>query len=252
MKLATLAKHPCLLVLVFCVAACATQPGSSVKVNPDLPQKRGLIRTIRILPPVVHVKTLSAGGVCEEQEEWSGQAQENVMSAVAQQLKRKPWLRIEHLSAEALTEEAKDNLRETQALFDAIDACILLHSHGPETARFPDAGKAFDHSLGEEVNALAGQAHALLILAADDEISTGGRRTLQAAGMIVGALTGIVVIPTGGRTLIRAALVDAESGSLLWYNWISSGGGYDLRDAESAKRLLEQLLADFPLKAPPS
>lgn len=204
-----------------------------------------------LLPPVVHVESLSAGGVQEEQEEWSRQAEGNVITALQEQLKARPGLQLEYLSPGSLPQETKANLTETQALFDAVNISILLHTYGPEPMRFPDKVDNFDYSLGMEVNKLAGQADALLVVRAEDHISTEGRKALQAASVILGALVGVVMVPAGGATMVSAALIDARSGSLLWYNWIGSGGGYDLREAASTNSLIKGLLVDFPLKQPP-
>ena len=204
-----------------------------------------------LLPPVAHVESLSAGGVHEEQEEWSKQAETNVITALQGQLKRRPGLQLEYLSPDSLPPETKANLAETQALFDAVNISILLHTYGPDPIRFPDKVDNFDYSLGKEVNQLAGQADALLIVRAEDHISTEGRKALQAANVILGALVGVVIVPAGGTTMASVALVDARSGSLLWYNWVGSSGGYDLREAASTSSLIKDLLADFPVKQTP-
>jgi hypothetical protein len=44
---------------------------------------------------------------------------------------------------------------------------------------------------------------------------------------------------------MSVGIVDA-SGSILWYNAKSSQGSYDLRDRESAAKLLAEILSDLP------
>lgn len=242
-----LAKSIGLVLLALLIAACAI-PSSSSRASPNLDQKRSLIKAVVILPPTVHVETLSAGGVHEEQEEWSMQAEKNVMTAVEEQLKGRSGLHIEYLPKDSLSKEIESNLTETQALFDAVSTSVVIHTYGPEPARFPEKISNFDYSLGPEVNKLAGPADALLVIRAEDHISTEGRKSLQVAGMIIGALAGVVMVPVGGTTVASAALVDARSGSLLWYNLTGSQGGYDLRDSNSANELVKRLLADFPVK----
>lgn len=242
-----LAKSIGLSLSALLLAACAT-PASSYRASPSLEQKRNLIKAVVILPPAVHVESLTAGGVHEEQEEWSRQAEKNVMTAVEEQLKGRSGLHIEYLSKDSLSKEIESNLMETQALFDAVSTSVLIHTYGPEPARFPEKISNFDYTLGPEVNKLAGPADALLVIRADDHISTGGRKSLQTAGMVLGALVGVIMVPVGGSTVASAALVDARSGSLLWYNLAGSRGGYDLRDSASAHELVKRLLADFPVK----
>ena len=53
------------------------------------------------------------------------------------------------------------------------------------------------------------------------------------------------MIPRGGITQVSVGIVDA-SGSILWYNVKASEGGYDLRDRESATKLLAEILSDLP------
>ncbi len=223
-----LAKNIGLALSVLLIAACATP--SSYRASPNLEQKRNLIKAVVVLPPAIHVESLSAGGVHEEQEEWSRQAEKNVMTAVEEQLKGRSGLRIEYLPKDTLSKEMEANLTETQALFDAVSTSVVVHTYGPEPARFPEKISNFDYSLGPEVNQLAGPADALLVIRADDHISTEGRKSLQVAGMVLGALVGVVMVPVAGTTVASAALVDARSGSLLWYNLTGSQGGYDLRE----------------------
>ena len=241
-----LVKNIGLALSVLLIAACATP--SSYRASPNLEQKRNLIKAVVVLPPAIHVESLTAGGVHEEQEEWSRQAEKNVMTAVEEQLKGRSGLHIEYLPKDSLAKEMEANLTETQALFDAVSTSVVVHTYGPEPARFPEKISNFDYSLGPEVNQLAGPADALLVIRADDHISTEGRKSLQVAGMVLGALVGVVMVPVAGTTVASAALVDARSGSLLWYNLTGSQGGYDLREPASAHKLVTTLLADFPVK----
>jgi hypothetical protein len=106
--------------------------------------------------------------------------------------------------------------------------------------------KNFDYSIGPIDKIL--QKHgtdALIFVYGFDEISTGGRKALQAAGIIAGALTGVVVLPRSGFTVINAAIVD-PSGAVLWYNVKGSQGGYDLRNPESATNFIRSVLSDYP------
>jgi len=134
MKMKILAKGIGVVLFALLIAACAT-PSSSSRASPNLDQKRSLIKAIVILPPAVHVETLSAGGVHEEQEEWSTQAEKNVMTAIEEQLKGRSGLRIEYLPKDSPSKEIESNLTETQALFDAVSTSIVLHTYGPGPTR---------------------------------------------------------------------------------------------------------------------
>jgi hypothetical protein len=41
--------------------------------------------------------------------------------------------------------------------------------------------------------------------------------------------------------------VDANTGSILWYNRTARQAGFDLRDAQSAASLVKEILEGFPL-----
>jgi hypothetical protein len=66
-------------------------------------------------------------------------------------------------------------------------------------------------------------------------------------GLTVGAFLGVGFLPSwGGGTFLAAALVNAQTGDVVWYKHVVSPSAYDLRDPESAQQLVETLLADFP------
>ena len=52
-----------------------------------------------------------------------------------------------------------------------------------------------------------------------------------------------------GRAILRAALVDATTGALLWYN---IGSGVSLTSLDQATDLAEQVFQDFPLGTRPT
>jgi hypothetical protein len=57
-------------------------------------------------------------------------------------------------------------------------------------------------------------------------------------------VTGQAVV-SQGTTVLNIALVD-RSGAVLWYKIAGDSGGFDLRDARSAKAFVQRLVADFP------
>lgn len=112
--------------------------------------------------------------------------------------------------------------------------------------------KKFEYSIGPIQNILNKYGvNGLILVTGFDEISSAGRQTLKAVGIIAGlalaasGVGGAIIIPRSGITLVSVALVDS-SGDILWYNIKSSEGGYDLRKPESATDLLRTILADYP------
>jgi hypothetical protein len=92
------------------------------------------------------------------------------------------------------------------------------------------------------------EADALLFIRAVDHISSQGRIAQQVAFVIMAAAMGVRLIPEGGATALSIALVDADTGAILWHKFLRSGGAHDLRDSGSAARLVDQVFADFPLR----
>ena len=69
---------------------------------------------------------------------------------------------------------------------------------------------------------------------------------LIALGILAGVATGVFVALGGGGTIVSVALVDGQSGDILWYNIQGSGAAYDLRDPQSCAQLVQLLLKEFP------
>ena len=79
-----------------------------------------------------------------------------------------------------------------------------------------------------------------------DAVVQGLSETLKerGVGLVLGAVTGQPVV-SQGTTVLNIALVD-RSGAVLWYKIAGDSGGFDLRDARSAKAFVQRLVADFP------
>ena len=88
---------------------------------------------------------------------------------------------------------------------------------------------------------------ALLFVSCNDQIATTGRKALQAGSIILGALVGVQATPLYGITNVSIALVETNTGSILWYNYHGSRGDHDLRDPINTTTLIKGLLRDFPM-----
>ncbi|MBI4524902.1 MAG: hypothetical protein HY695_13955 [Deltaproteobacteria bacterium] len=245
-------KHLCLFATAVCLLSGCV-PAVSYRASPGFSEQAQRIRTVALLPSKVKVYQIDAGGVREEMEAWSAQARNNVITALENELRAKLKAAMKNVGEESLAEE-KALAEETRALYSAVSAMILLHTYpNPNFPNhfFEEKLKQFDYSLGVEVNRLAKEAEALLLVDAEDHIWTAGRQALQALGVILGigagVGTGVVVIPQlGGGTSLRAALVDSRTGDILWMNAVTSGAGRDLRNPESTTEMASQLFKDFP------
>lgn len=232
------------LLLIFSIlAGCATAP--NFRSNPQLSEKIKTTKSIVLIPLKTDVYQITAGGVVEKMDEWTLQAKRNVMTAIEETLRIKPLLIIKPFDELLLSSEKKANLEETSALYDAVSASIQFHTYGPPDQLFLDKIKNFDYSLGPEIKELVRDVDAVLFVSCADHIATAGRKAVQAGSIILGALVGIQITPNMGATAISIALVDAETGFILWYNYHRSGGDHDLRNPIDTNTLVKQLLKDL-------
>jgi hypothetical protein len=225
----------CLLCTAFGCAAVAPY-----RAHPEFELRTKNIKTSGLLSPDIRIYEFTAGGVRELRDDWCAMGKENVQGALIQCFREKP-LEIKPIMVD---KEIEEEMRDIYALYRAVSTSINIYTYGD--FKFPEKMKNFDYSIGPIDKIL--QKHgtdALIFVYGFDEISTGGRKALQAAGIIAGALTGVVVLPRSGITVVNAAIVD-PSGTILWYNAKGSQGGYDLRNPESATNFIRSILSDYP------
>jgi hypothetical protein len=233
--------HLLLLAPLLTLSGCAGNT-QNYRVDPTFDQQKILIKSVTVTQPRVEIFEVSAGGVREKVEEWCQVGAKNITAALEAELASKSSWKVKPFSEVALSNEGKENLKDTYLLFDAVNISIFLHTYNraqPEFI-FPEKIKNFSYSLGPEVRDLAPDVDALFLVYGLDHVATQGRKAVQAGTMVVGALFGI--IPSSGPNVIVAALVDAKTGSILWYNLRLQG---DLRDEAGARTIAKDLLADL-------
>ena len=240
-------KKVLLILLASSVLLQACLP-PAFRAHPTLAQRAATIKTVLVAPPKVEVFELGAGGMREKMDEWSDQGRKNVIAALEKSLANKGSLRLRQLDEESLPQEAKAELEQTSALFEAVNDAILRHTYGAGPELFEEKLTNFDYSLGPEIRALHMEGvDALLFIRAVDHVSSQGRIAQQVALALVAAALGVVVVPQGGVTALSVAFVDANTGTILWHKFVRALG-HDLRDSGSANRIVNQVLADLPLR----
>jgi hypothetical protein len=227
---------------VFVLTGCIATP-PTYRAVPDWNEKKKSIRTIEVIPAKIVVYEVSAGGGSEKMDEWSLNAKNNVVSAIAKELQETHGLAVKLFSEDGMSKETVSNLKETRALFEAVNISIVTHTYGQPLERFPEKIANFDYSLGNEVKELNTEnADAILMVWGIDYAFTAGATTKQ----IIGALLGAVI---QRPTYMSMALIDPNTGSILWYRFTGNAaglGGFHLRDAESAGVMVKRVLSDFP------
>ena len=237
-----------LYILIGCLflSACATSP-ASYRANPHLDEKLNTTKRLAVIPLEIEVCELSAGGIREKIDEWCVQAKNNVTTAIQKQLETKPMLFVKPFHETMLSEDQRVNLAETRALFDAVNASIRTHTYGIPEQRFPEKIEDFDYSLGKEVGELSTEVDALLFVRCIDIIPTAGKQAIETGKFILGALVGVAVPVNMGGTMVSIALVDVNTGLIIWYNQHGSGISSDLRDPIKTNQIVKKLLDDLPI-----
>jgi hypothetical protein len=218
----------CILIGYLFLSACATSP-TPYRTNPQFNEQLETTRRITVIPLEIEVCELSAGGIKEKIDQWCVQAKNNVMTAIHKELELKPLLFVKPFHETMLSENQRSNLDKTRALFDAVNSSILIHTYGIPDHRFPEKIENFDYSLGNEVGELAKEIDALLFVKCIDIIPTTGKEALE-LGKLILEISATIVLGTNfttpvnmGGTIVSIALVDANTGSIIWYNLHGSG-----------------------------
>jgi hypothetical protein len=224
----------CLLPTVF---GCAPV---TYRAHPELEMLSKNIKTLGFTSPDIKIYEFTAGGIRELRDDWCLKGRQNVQWAFMDCLNDKS-LKMKPILKDKASEEEMEDI---YALYRAVSASIFLHTYGD--FKFPEKQKNFDYSIGSIENILKKhEVDTLIIISGYDEIATSGRKALTVAGMVAGAVTGVMIVPRAGITALTVALID-PSGAILWHNAKASQGGHDLRNAESANALVKDILSSFP------
>ena len=165
----------------------------------------------------VRIYEISPGGVVELRDDWGAIGKHNLLTALLANLDDK------HYSVKSLIPDKgiEKEMEEIQALYKAVNRSIQLHTYGPQL--FPDKLRGFDYSLGSIERILKKcEADSLIFVDALGYISTNKPKTSV------------------------SLCVSDSSGTIVWYCVKGSLGEYDLRDPESATKLVKDMLSCFP------
>jgi hypothetical protein len=197
---------------------------------------------VLIAPLDVELFSVSAGGVATPEAKWTQDAERFMRDALVQKLKQS---RVDLVEAPtALVEE----LNEALNLHAAVAGAISFHQFGPGNFRLPTKEGQLDWSFGDVFVPLAQRTGAQygLFIWVRDGYATAERKAAMVGGIILGAFTGIVIIPGGVPQTGYASLVDLNTGRVLWFNKLQRASG-DLREAQPATESVDALLEAIPL-----
>jgi len=233
-----------LLAIAF-LSGCATTP---YRAHPQFEERLRSGLRVAVMPPDVKVYQITAGEVQEQMDEWTETARKNVVAAISKRLTGGGGLTIRDFDP-TQSEAAREEFEDARWLFQAVALSAALHAY-PTPVQLETKKERFDYTLGPlPTLAQASEADALLFVQGLDHISTSGRvardviLTILAVAATAAARSPIIFPgPSGGVTGMWAALVDAQTGDVLWFNKYSTAGAHDLRDPVSAEEFVSKTL----------
>jgi hypothetical protein len=230
------------LVALALLLSTQVRASELVRTHPDLASKIRVIQNVLLLPPSISMFEIGAGDTPEKMEDWGTAAQQHVVQAMET---RAATFHLTQLDEQSLDKAARDNYDETRLLYEVVGGSISLHTFDENRPwHFPEKAREFVYSLGSEIQKLAPQADAFLLVKGFDQRSSGGRKALHAGRVLIGAALGVIHIPRSGANLITVALVEAKTGTILWF--YRTLYPYDLREATEASLFVEDVLKEFP------
>jgi hypothetical protein len=227
------------LGLAVLAAACAQTRSAGPEVT--LKPHEGPL-SVLLMPADVELSLLTTGGMLEPNAEWTEQGRQNVIAALNEELAERSIEIVAYGDHSDGSYQIAADDEQLVKLHQQVGSTIMLHRYVPGQA-LPTKKDSFDWTLGNGVQALrdAHGADYALFIHARDSFASAGRVALNVVTAILFRSAG-----QGGRQVAFASLVDLESGDVVWFNVLQSGGG-DLRDPKLARQSVDQLLDSSPL-----
>lgn len=218
---------------------CATY-----KMHPEFKERQKSLRTVAALPPDVEVYRLTFGGKKEPMYELYPQVSKGTMEALEGVFTEKGYqIRPLDLSEAAL--EAHPELRTTLYTIHEVYQKTLTDIQKRRQ-------KEFLYSLGAQVNPLADRADAdaLLLVKWEAYKKTGGEiakdmiRTVLIAAATLGNV--VAIMPPSYATA-HFALVDGNTGEILWYHNNLANMAVDVERYDQLTLAISGMIRPFPI-----
>jgi hypothetical protein len=243
------------LALTLLLGACVTPP-PPYRAVPDFSTRAASIQSITLVPPLVAVYAMSSGDIEQEVQDWSDAANELAQAAVRERIEAmgktfvpyagsrgpRPDFRLGRENPARRRDRGNDQAADSWLLFESAKEAILRHTYDI-TQVFPERLEQFDYTLGAESVALLDgtRADAFLLMTATDYVPTTDRQALIGVGAAAALYTGSYGGPGATPAELTAALVDARTGAILWFNKVSMPLS-DLRDPKANSALVNLVL----------
>lgn len=232
-----------LLIFAIFLGGCAGVP---IRTHPQFTGyfKGEEEKTVTVAPISIKFYKLTAGGVCEQMDEWDIESDALFKTAIIENLEPSPRIKIKILEENNLTPDLKTFLDEQTGLYRAIAQSVISHTYMP-VFTFPLKLKNFDYTLGPDLNRINDyiSTDTLLFISGTTTYWTGGRVLLGVCGVLLGAATGVVVLPGDSPDWISVALVDSKTGNVIWFRYLGAPNYQigDLRNKDGVSKTIKYL-----------
>ncbi len=197
-------------------------------------------KKILLLPPQMFVAEISAGGVIQKQDDWTKQANENLLVAAESYFRENS--QFEALRLPTLDFTDAETVESHIGLYDRVAYAIYLYGRGVVSG-WENKKAEWDYTLGDGLAFLREKtgADTALIFTGADIISSGGRKAAFAVGLLFG-----IGIPLG-QSFITVGLVDLKTGEIRWMSYDQSMS-LDSREATAVQELVRDFFTTYPAK----
>lgn len=193
-------------------------------------------KKVVVLPVDVIIKEVTAGGVSEEVPDWSRQGSANVRDALNKYFRAEKKKRIQLIEMPKLADRDLENVKQHLALYRRVAGAVYDKTY----SQMPWAHKIqrFDYTLGNGLKGLAERtgADSAIIVVGQDEVSTAGRKI---AAFFLDSVA-------YGHSFLSGAIVNLNTGDILWFNYAFQYKSADLRKPEDALTLVERTFDQYP------
>jgi hypothetical protein len=245
------------LFIIMVFPACSLNKNIG-RESPNFAKKYEKLKTITIVPVEISIYETHADGSNNKNENWSNSAKENLVKSIENELEESN-ISIDRFNETNISKENKIKLRETHIRYKAVEESILNQTVPGRPEFNQERLSNFDYSLEFEIKRLNEETDAFLLVRAFAQIDTEGRKVLKnitaiTGGVLLDVFTGGMVNnaflfghPTGEYAFLSIALVDSNSGDVLWYNFEFSKKKttYNLLNAESAQKMVDKVLSNL-------
>lgn len=214
---------------IMLMMACSVSLARAQFAHPDLKSGKIVVRKVLILPPRASITKSGMKGneslIAESQ-----MVEAALPGIIAEAMQAKGCTVLDNVFASEALEKNPDLKFAVADIQDRYDA---LHKHVSEKPKDVRNGR---YTMGDEVANFnpGAAADALVFVRASGVVNTGGKKVL-------GAIAGV---NEADYIVVNIALVDSQSGAVLYYGWSATGGNY-LEHPERMKKPIESTFKEW-------